>query len=156
MPAVAMPPAFAHSPCHACCSQVSWAVQHGAMLVRWTSKQAGAPARLPSARRSMRKLMRKRGSVCTLTPCTQSARSVRTVRARQVSLRTQNVLWAIIYLCIKERAAEEAWLARSAPWKFCTRWCCMCVSCACDLTESKCSVWILCLLRKSLLASTNL
>ena len=28
------------------------------------------------------------------------------------------VLWAIVYLSIEKRAADEAWLARGAPWKF--------------------------------------
>ena len=34
VPAVAVPPAFAHSSCRAFCSQVGRAAQHGAVIVR--------------------------------------------------------------------------------------------------------------------------
>ena len=88
------------------------------MLVRWTNISAGAP---PPAH-----LVH---SVCTpCTPCVHRVRlppadpHLRFVQhalrcARQVSLENKYVLQAIFYLSMKKQAAEEAWLARGAPWK---------------------------------------
>ena len=62
---------------------------------------------------------------------------LRTCRARtagelQVSLERKSVLQAIGYPYVEELAAENVWLARCAPWKFCAARCvvvCMRVGC---------------------------
>ena len=123
MPAVAMPPAFAHSPCRAFCSQASRAAQQGAVLVRWSSSSAGTP---PPAHRVH--------SVCTVhTVCVHRVRlpadphlrfGQRALwRARQVSLQNKCVLQAIGYQEIKGRFTVEQCVASYGLVKL-TTWRC--------------------------------
>ena len=107
MPAVAMPPAFAHSPCRTFCSQVSRSAQHGAVLGRYASRSAGAP---PPVYRVH--------SVCTVcTPCVHRVRlladphlrfaSRALQRARQVSLENKFVLQEIGFQEMEERLVVD-------------------------------------------------
>ena len=117
MPAVVMPPAFCTQPMP---------------RVLLAGQQGGAA--WPRAHQ-MYKLLGRRAAACPLHALrVHRAHHVHRVRllgdlhlrfgqralwcARQVSLEKKYVLQAIFYLSIKKQAAEEAWLARGAPWKF--------------------------------------
>ena len=128
MPAVAMPPAFCTQPIP---------------RVLLAGQQGGAA--WPHAHQ-MDKLLGRRAAACPLRAlrvhrahhaCVHRVRlpgdphlrfgQRALLCARQVSLENKYVLQAIFYLSMKKQAAEEAWLARGAPWKFCAHGGVVCV-----------------------------